>query len=381
LHDVALRNLVKVYGHHVAVRGIDLDIPEGAFTVFVGPSGCGKSTTLRMIAGLESVSYGEVRIGGKLVNYVPSRERGVAMVFQSYALYPHMTVRQNLEFSLKLAKLSKAGIAERIDQATKILELEPYLGRKPASLSGGQRQRVAMGRAIVREPGVFLFDEPLSNLDAKLRSQMRLEIKRLQRRLKVTTVYVTHDQVEAMTLADLIVVMKDGKIVQTGSPLEVFENPTSKFVAGFIGSPPMNFIDGEVTGGPDGLTFSSGALRVPLPAQRFHVAAGQAVALGIRPEDIVPEGHGLPPRNSIELSAPVSLTEMLGNETLLFISFGGTELVARMQQPREVAPDEWMQFRINVDRIHLFDGTTGASIRASGAAGRPSSQGADFRPQ
>jgi multiple sugar transport system ATP-binding protein len=226
---------------------------------------------------------------------------------------------------------------------------------------------------------VFLFDEPLSNLDAKLRSQMRLEIKRLQRRLKVTTIYVTHDQVEAMTLADLIVVMKDGRIAQTGTPLEVFENPKSIFVAGFIGSPPMNFIEGEVAAAAGGLAFSNGVLQVPLPARRFDVAAGQVVALGVRPEDLVPEGHGLPPRNSIEISATVSLTEMLGNETLLFISFGGTELVARMQQPREVAPDELMQFRINVDRVHLFDRSTGASTRASGAAGRPSSQGADIR--
>ena len=380
MQDVVLRDLVKVYGNHVAVRGIDLHIPEGAFTVFVGPSGCGKSTTLRMIAGLETVSYGEVRIGGKLVNDVPSRERGVAMVFQSYALYPHMTVRQNLEFSLKLAKLSKADIAERVDLAAKILELEPYLARKPGSLSGGQRQRVAMGRAIVREPGVFLFDEPLSNLDAKLRGQMRLEIKRLQRRLKVTTVYVTHDQIEAMTLADLIVVMKDGRIAQTGSPLEVFENPRSRFVAGFIGSPPMNFVEGEVTNGPGGLAFSNGALRLPIPSGRFDVKAGQSVTLGLRPEDLVPDGHGLPPRSSIDMSAPVSLTEMLGNETLLFITFGGTELVARMQQPREVAPDELMLFRINVDRIHLFDAATGVSTRVPVAARGPSSQEADVRP-
>jgi multiple sugar transport system ATP-binding protein len=381
LQDVVLKDLVKVYGHHLAVRGIDLHIPQGAFTVFVGPSGCGKSTTLRMIAGLETVSHGEVLIGGRVVNEVPSRERGVAMVFQSYALYPHMTVRQNLEFSLKLAKLSREAIASRVDHAARILELEPYLDRKPARLSGGQRQRVAMGRAIVREPEVFLFDEPLSNLDAKLRGQMRIEIKRLQRRLKVTTIYVTHDQVEAMTLADLIVVMKDGRIAQTGSPLEVFEHPASRFVAGFIGSPPMNFIEGEVTANGSGLVFANGSLTVPLPAGRFEAAPGRPVSLGVRPEDIVPEGHGLPPPRSVEISAPVSLTEMLGNETLLFITLGGTEAIARMQQPREVAADETMRFRINVDRIHLFDAATGASMRVPGATGARKLQEADVRPQ
>ena len=379
MQDVVLRDLVKVYGHHVAVRGIDLHIPEGAFTVLVGPSGCGKSTTLRMIAGLETVSHGEVRIGGKLVNDVPSRERGVAMVFQSYALYPHMTVRQNLEFSLKLARLPRADIAERIDHAATILELEPYLERKPGSLSGGQRQRVAMGRAIVREPGVFLFDEPLSNLDAKLRGQMRVEIKRLQRRLKVTTVYVTHDQVEAMTLADLIVVMKDGRVAQTGSPLEVFEYPASRFVAGFIGSPPMNFIEGTIVAGAGGLGFANDTLRVPLRQGRFDVTPGQPVTLGVRPEDIVPEGHGLPPRNALDIKAVVSLTEMLGNETLLFITVGGAEAVARMQQPREVAADEPMSFKINVDRIHLFDGATGTSTRATGANSPASAVLADGR--
>jgi multiple sugar transport system ATP-binding protein len=379
LQDVVLKDLVKVYGHHLAVRGIDLRIPQGAFTVFVGPSGCGKSTTLRMIAGLETVSHGEVRIGGKVVNEVPSRERGVAMVFQSYALYPHMTVRQNLEFSLKLAKLPLTAIAERVGHAARILELEPYLDRKPARLSGGQRQRVAMGRAIVREPGVFLFDEPLSNLDAKLRGQMRIEIKRLQRRLKVTTIYVTHDQIEAMTLADLIVVMKDGRIAQTGTPLEVFEYPASKFVAGFIGSPPMNFIDGEIVGRDGSAAFANAALTVPLPAGRFDVVAGRAVSLGVRPEDIVPEGHGLPPPNSIEVSAPVSLTEMLGNETLLFITIGGNEFVSRMQQPREVSPEEMMRFRINIDRIHLFDAATGASLRTSEAGGATQPREADLR--
>jgi len=367
---VSLHEIYKVYGAHVGVRGISLEIPDRSFVVLVGPSGCGKSTTLRMIAGLETISHGELRIDGKLANDLPSRERRTAMVFQSYALYPHMTVRKNLGFSLKLAGLSKSAIAERVERAAHILELEPYLERKPANLSGGQRQRVAMGRAIVREPQVFLFDEPLSNLDAKLRSQMRVEIKRLQRRLQVTTIYVTHDQVEAMTLADIIVVMKDGRIAQMGTPLEVFQNPADKFVAGFIGSPPMNFIDGVIEQRGTGLAFRGADLLVPLPAARFrNVAVGQAVSFGVRPEDLVPDGHGLPPANAVEIVAPVTLTEMLGNETLLFITIGDHEAVARMQQPRDVRPDETLRFRINVDRIHLFDAASGVSLGGATAAG------------
>ncbi|HEY2164875.1 MAG TPA: ATP-binding cassette domain-containing protein, partial [Gemmatimonadaceae bacterium] len=230
---LALRDVVKVYGRQLAVRGVDLDIPDKAFVVFVGPSGCGKSTILRMIAGLETISHGELLIDGKVVNDVPARDRRVAMVFQTYALYPHMTVRENLAFSLKLARLPHDEMERRIVRAAAVLELEPYLQRKPSQLSGGQRQRVAMGRALVREPQVFLFDEPLSNLDAKLRTQMRVEIKRLQRRLQTTTIYVTHDQIEAMTLADVIVVLKDGRIAQVGSPIELFETPADLFVAGF----------------------------------------------------------------------------------------------------------------------------------------------------
>ena len=260
---VSLRDIVKVYGRDIAVRGIDLDIPDKALVVLVGPSGCGKSTTLRMIAGLESISYGELRVDGRVVNEVPARDRGVAMVFQSYALYPHMNVRQNLEFSLKLAKLPRPEIEKRVSRAVAVLELAPYLERKPAQLSGGQRQRVAMGRAICREPEVFLFDEPLSNLDAKLRNQMRAEIKRLQRRLQVTTIYVTHDQVEAMTLADVIVVMRDGIIEQTGTPLEVFEEPANLFVAGFIGSPQMNFFEGVAEAADGETVFSGEHFRLP----------------------------------------------------------------------------------------------------------------------
>jgi multiple sugar transport system ATP-binding protein len=363
---VSLREIYKVYGAHVSVRGISLDIPDQSFVVLVGPSGCGKTTTLRMIAGLETISHGELRIGGQLANDLPSRVRRTAMVFQSYALYPHMTVRKNLGFSLKLIGLKQKEIATKVDDVARVLGLETLLDRKPANLSGGQRQRVAMGRAMVREPEVFLFDEPLSNLDAKLRSQMRLEIKRLQRRLKVTTIYVTHDQVEAMTLADIIVVMRDGLIAQIGSPLEVFEHPASLFVAGFIGSPPMNFIDGIIEKKLGRTYFQSGALEVPVYPERFgDLDAGHSVALGIRPEDIVPEGHGLPPKNAVEVQASVSLTEMLGNETLLFITIAGREAVARMQQPREVPTDETLTFRINIDRIHLFDNVTGDALATS----------------
>ena len=364
---VSLRDIVKVYGRDIAVRGIDLDIPDKALVVLVGPSGCGKSTTLRMIAGLESISYGELRVDGRLVNEVPARDRGVAMVFQSYALYPHMNVRQNLEFSLKLAKLPRPEIENRVSRAVGVLELAPYLDRKPAQLSGGQRQRVAMGRAICREPEVFLFDEPLSNLDAKLRNQMRAEIKRLQRRLQVTTIYVTHDQVEAMTLADVIVVMRDGIIEQTGTPLDVFENPANIFVAGFIGSPQMNFFEGvaEASGGE---TFVRGEhLRLPVMAGRFDSLpdVGERVAAGFRPEDIVPEGHGMEPRHGLSFSSQVEFTEMLGNETLLFSSIAGDEFISRMHQPRLVAADETMTFTLNLERMHLFDADTGRSIRAA----------------
>ena len=363
---VSLKDMVKVYGRDLAVRGIDLEIPDRTLTVLVGPSGCGKSTTLRMIAGLESISHGELRLDGQLVNDVPSRDRGVAMVFQSYALYPHMNVRQNLEFSLKVAKLPRQEIEQRVADAVAVLELEPYLERKPAQLSGGQRQRVAMGRALCREPKVFLFDEPLSNLDAKLRNQMRVEIKRLQRRLQVTTVYVTHDQIEAMTLADIIVVMRDGIIEQTGSPLDVFENPANRFVAGFIGSPQMNFFTGVAEAADGAFVFVNAHLRLPIAPARFAgLTPGMPIVAGFRPEDMVPEGHGMNPQQAVEISANVDFTEMLGNETLLFSTIGDVEFISRMQQPRMVEPDETLTFRFNLERMHLFDAQTGRSIRAA----------------
>ena len=364
---VSLKDIVKVYDKDIVVRGINLEIPDKALAVLVGPSGCGKTTTLRMIAGLESISHGELLVDGQRINDVPSRDRGVAMVFQSYALYPHMSVRQNLEFTLKLAKLPREEIESRIARAVSVLELQPYLDRKPAQLSGGQRQRVAMGRAICREPQVFLFDEPLSNLDAKLRHQMRAEIKRLQRRLQVTTIYVTHDQIEAMTLADIIVVMREGIIEQTGSPLDVFENPASRFVAGFIGSPEMNFFDGVVEVSEGTLFVRNAHLRLPILPARFGDAlkGGEKIVAGFRPEDIVPQGHGMDPRHAVEICTKVDITEMLGNETLLFSSAGDDEFISRMQQPRLIAPGEILTFKFNVGRMHLFDAETGRSIRAT----------------
>jgi multiple sugar transport system ATP-binding protein len=296
LAKVTLRDIVKVYGNFVAIKGIDLDIDHGSFVVLVGPSGCGKSTLLRMIAGLETISYGELKIGEKVVNDLPSRDRGIAMVFQSYALYPHMSVRSNLGFGLRISGVDKQEIEQRRDNAAEMLGLGPLMDRRPSQLSGGQRQRVAIGRAMVREPEVFLFDEPLSNLDAKLRNQTRVEIKRLQRKLGVTVVFVTHDQVEAMTLADKMVVLNDGEIAQVGSPIDVFERPESTFVAGFIGAPAMNMFDGIVRSDNGQVEIEAMGLRIPVPAQAFDLPqAGSEVILGIRPEDIVPEGHGLRP--------------------------------------------------------------------------------------
>ena len=286
---LTLRDIVKVYGRQIAVRGVDLDIPDKALVVFVGPSGCGKSTILRMIAGLETISHGELRIDGRLVNDVPSRERGVAMVFQSYALYPHMTrARQSRVFAEARERCRRPSVERRIDHAVAVLELEPYLDRKPSQLSGGQRQRVAMGRALVREPAVFLFDEPLSNLDAKLRNQMRVEIKRLQRRLQTTTIYVTHDQVEAMTLADVMVVLKDGEVAQVGTPIDVFETPANRFVAGFIGTPQMNLFAGQLVRRDAQWRFENADLALPdRPEALRRSAAGRPC----RPRRPARRGH------------------------------------------------------------------------------------------
>src|SRR5271156_1774658 len=287
--EVVLRNVVKRYEDVEAVRSIDLDIPDNELVVLVGPSGCGKSTTLRMIAGLEEVTSGDIYIGGDLVNDLPPKDRDIAMVFQNYALYPHMTVFENMSFGLRLRKFSKSEIKARVEHAARILDITELLSRRPKQLSGGQRQRVAMGRAIVRHPKVFLFDEPLSNLDAKLRVQMRTEIKRVHQKVKTTTVYVTHDQVEAMTLGDRVVVMKDGVVQQVGEPLELYNQPANKFVAGFIGSPAMNFATVRVTEANGSLIAENSGLSIKLPdetAQRLRGHIGREVTLGVRPEDL-----------------------------------------------------------------------------------------------
>ncbi|MBN9309273.1 MAG: sn-glycerol-3-phosphate ABC transporter ATP-binding protein UgpC [Devosia sp.] len=357
---VTLRDIVKIYGEFVAIKGIDLDIEDGTFVVLVGPSGCGKSTLLRMIAGLETISHGELRIGEKVVNDLPSRDRGISMVFQSYALYPHMSVKDNLGFGLKISGVPKPEIERRRSEAAGMLGLSPYMDRRPSQLSGGQRQRVAIGRAMVREPEVFLFDEPLSNLDAKLRNQTRVEIKRLQRQLGATVVFVTHDQVEAMTLADKIVVLHDGEVAQIGTPLEVFERPRNQFVAGFMGAPSMNFIPATVG---EGASIRAGGIDIAVPPERFDLpAAGTEVILGVRPEDVVPEGHGTRPPLGADFTGAVEFAEMLGDQSLLFTSFGGAEVVARMQHPRALAPNEAVRFRIDGSRVHVFDRTTQNSL-------------------
>jgi multiple sugar transport system ATP-binding protein len=342
------------------VHGIDLDVAHNEFVVLVGPSGCGKSTTLRMIAGLEEISGGTIRIGDRVVNALPPRSRNISMVFQSYALYPHMTVRENLGFGLKIAGQGEEEIAKRVGEAAEILGLGPYMDRLPQHLSGGQRQRVAMGRAIVRHPDVFLFDEPLSNLDAKLRGQMRVEIKKLHQRVKTTVIYVTHDQVEAMTLADRIVIMRDGHVEQVGTPSEVFEQPVNTFVAGFIGSPPMNQLDARVSSGKAVL---SDGLEVPLPADA-RVSEGQQIVVGFRPESFAPKGHSLHGADqSLMVNRTVTIAEPLGTETILFASVGGQEIQGKMLNPRPVAPGEQLEFTLDLQRLHVFDKATGKTLR------------------
>ncbi|MFC7065506.1 ABC transporter ATP-binding protein [Brucella rhizosphaerae] len=359
--QLSIKNLVKRYGTIEVVHGINLEIADKEFVALVGPSGCGKSTTLRMIAGLESISDGALEIGGKVVNDLPPRDRNISMVFQSYALYPHMSVRENMGFSLKIAKQPQAEIDRRVNEASAILGLETLMERRPAQLSGGQRQRVAMGRAIVRNPEVFLFDEPLSNLDAKLRTQMRTEIKKLHAKVQSTVVYVTHDQVEAMTLADRIVIMRDGHIEQVGTPDEVFKRPATQFVAGFIGSPPMNMAEATVEASE--LVFANGD-RLPVPAQfKAQVKDGAKVTFGLRPDDLFPKGHGLSSGEAIhEGGLRVSITEPLGNETLVFAEFAGKEWVARMLNPRHLQPGETIPMQFDLSQAHLFDAASGKSL-------------------
>jgi multiple sugar transport system ATP-binding protein len=317
-----------------------------------------------MIAGLEEISGGLIEIGGRVVNDLPPRSRNISMVFQSYALYPHMTVRENLGFSLKIAGAAKEEMDRRVAEASAILGLDHLLERRPSQLSGGQRQRVAMGRAIVRDPDVFLFDEPLSNLDAKLRTQMRTEIKKLHAKVRSTVIYVTHDQVEAMTLSDRIVIMRDGYIEQVGTPDEVFRRPATRFVAGFIGSPPMNLNEATVDDGR--LIFASGD-GLPLPAQfRAKVEAGRKVTFGLRPDDIYPSGHGIHSGEASdvhEIELPVSITEPLGNETLVFAEFDGSDWVSRMLNPKPLKSGDKVRMSLDLSQAHLFDAATGRSLR------------------
>ena len=351
--------LSKRYGAAQVLHGIDLSVGDGEFVALVGPSGCGKSTTLRMIAGLEDISDGTISIGGTVINGLEPAERGVAMVFQSYALYPHMSVAKNMGYALIVAGRPRHEVRRRVEEAARILDLSQLLDRRPADLSGGQRQRVAMGRAIVRRPQVFLFDEPLSNLDAKLRAQMRTEIKRIHREVGATTVYVTHDQVEAMTLADRIVIMRDGRLEQVGTPEDVFERPASAFVAGFIGSPPMNLSPATLVDG--GARLEDGTV-VPLDPAR-HGAAGRDVLLGLRPDDVVPVGHGMAAQEPWEVEVPVSLSEPLGGETLVFFPFGGGgDWVGQMLKPRVLRAGERITMRLDLARAHLFDAATGRRL-------------------
>ena len=346
---VTIRDLKKFYGGVQVVHGLDLDIADGEFVVLVGPSGCGKSTLLRMIAGLEEVSAGDVRIGERRVNNLPPSERDIAMVFQNYALYPHKTVGANMGFALKMRGLDKAAIAEKVRRAAEILGLTPYLERYPRALSGGQRQRVAMGRAIVRDPQVFLFDEPLSNLDAKLRVQMRTEIRELHLRLKTTTVYVTHDQIEAMTMADKIVVMQGGRIEQVGAPLDLYDRPVNTFVAGFIGSPSMNLIPGEVRHGA--VVLEDGA-RLPLPPG-VSVTEGQAVTYGVRPEHLT-VGEGV--------AGTVAVVEPTGSETHVVLRTAGREVVAMFRDRVAFRPGDALSFAPDAGQVHLFDRASGARL-------------------
>ena len=341
------RGLRKAYGATQVIHDLDIDIEDGAFCVLVGPSGCGKSTLLRMIAGLESISAGEIRIGERVVNNLAPGERDIAMVFQSYALYPHKTVRQNMGFALKLRDIGKAEVAARVDRAAAILGLAPLLDRYPRQLSGGQRQRVAMGRAIVRDPQVFLFDEPLSNLDAKLRVQMRAEIKELHQRLRTTTVFVTHDQIEALTMADTIVVMNAGHIEQVGAPLELYDRPANLFVAEFIGSPSMNLIRGVAR--PGGVEAAGGFL----PASGA-TEEGRAVVYGIRPEHLALADEGLP--------AQVRVVEPTGSDTMAYLSCGGQELAAVFRDRPDLAPGQEVRLMPRADKAHLFDPETGKRL-------------------
>ncbi|MCA1061915.1 sn-glycerol-3-phosphate ABC transporter ATP-binding protein UgpC [Rossellomorea sp. AcN35-11] len=363
--ELKLDHIHKIYdGKVTAVNDFNLHIQDKEFIVFVGPSGCGKSTTLRMIAGLEEISKGDFSIDGKRVNDVAPKDRDIAMVFQNYALYPHMSVYDNMAFGLKLRKFDKQEIDRRVQEAAKILGLEALLDRKPKALSGGQRQRVALGRAIVRDAKVFLMDEPLSNLDAKLRVQMRAEIAKLHQRLQTTTIYVTHDQTEAMTMATRIVVMKDGVIQQVGSPKEVYDKPENVFVGGFIGSPAMNFFQGSLEEGK----FVIGKTKVSIPegkmkALREQGHVGKSITLGVRPEDIHDEPLFLDTAEGAKIMAKIEVSELTGAETMLYSQLEGQEFVARVDSRTDIAAGQTIELAFDMNKAHFFDAETESRIR------------------
>ncbi|MFC4352874.1 sn-glycerol-3-phosphate import ATP-binding protein UgpC [Fodinicurvata halophila] len=358
--ELRLENIIKEFGDTRVIHGVDLSVTHGEFVVVVGPSGCGKSTLLRMVAGLEEVTGGEIHIDDKMVNRVEPKDRNIAIVFQNYALYPHMSVRQNMAYGLKIRKFPKQQIEQRVQETADLLRLSEFLDRRPSQLSGGQRQRVAMGRAIVREPSIFLFDEPLSNLDAKLRVQMRVEIRRLQQRLGTTSLYVTHDQVEAMTMADRLVVMNAGVAEQVGTPLEIYENPASTFVAGFIGSPAMNFVEGRINADRQSVNIGED-FSIPLPEATEEIQADRPVMVGLRPEDL----H-LTQESPEEASLPLSvdLVEVLGADTLLHGQIPQIDMpvVARLSGVPEVAKGEVAHLAFRPRKLHLFDQESGRSL-------------------
>jgi len=360
---VVIRDLNKKFDAAHAVKDVNLEIRDREFVVLVGPSGCGKTTTLRMVAGLESITSGQVLIGDRVVNELPPMDRDIAMVFQNYALYPHMSVYDNMAFGLKMRRFSRGEIEQRVQEAAEILGIEDYLRRKPRQLSGGQRQRVALGRAIVRHPQVFLFDEPLSNLDAKLRVQMRVELKKIHDRLGTTAIYVTHDQVEAMTLGDRVVVMKDGLVQQVGEPLELYNTPANRFVAGFIGSPAMNFATVQVTEADGALWFANEGIRIKLPAKigaRLRGRVGEQVTFGIRPEDLRIASGGDPTELGFE--AVVEVIEKLGSQILLDVKVGSSMMVAAVEPTVRAQVRDRLRLTLNPERLHFFDARSEAAI-------------------
>jgi multiple sugar transport system ATP-binding protein len=360
---VLIKNLNKMYDDFHAVKDVNLEIRDKEFLVLVGPSGCGKTTTLRMVAGLESITSGQVLIGDVVVNDMAPMDRDIAMVFQNYALYPHMSVFDNMAFGLKMRKVARAEIQKRVNDAADILGIRDYLARKPRQLSGGQRQRVALGRAIVRHPQVFLFDEPLSNLDAKLRVQMRVELKKLHSRLNTTAVYVTHDQVEAMTLGDRVVVMRGGLVQQVGEPLELYNAPVNRFVAGFIGSPAMNFAPVQVNNGKDGLRADNAGFGIDVPAEirpRLQSYAGHEVIMGIRPEDLLIANGSYPP--GLCFDAMVEVVERLGAEILLDLQVGKQSMVASVEPHVRAQRGDKLRLAVRPERLHFFDSTSEAAI-------------------